>query len=93
MKLRDLDMHASVKGYGGATRFIDLVRNRLHRRLKDDKTYRYRAWECVFQCEYDWLEDKLKLAVAYKGQLLMVLDDPHDDEQFDALVMALKLVD
>jgi len=93
MNLKDLQMHANHKGYGAGERHNILLYVRLRSRLKDDRDYLRKLRYVYIETQYEWMTDSVVARIAYKGQPLFEMTDPQSDEQFDALVMALKLVD
>lgn len=93
MNLKDLHMHGNRKGYGGAERHNNLLYVRLRSRLKDDSDYLRKLRHMYFETQYDWLNDRVIVRTAYKGKPLFEMTDPQSAEQFEALVMAIKLVD
>lgn len=93
MNLNDLHMHGNRKGYGGAERHNSLLYVRLRSRLQGDKDCRQKLAGLHFKTQYEWITDRVIVCVAYKGKPLFEMTDPQSDEQFEALVMAIKLVD
>lgn len=93
MKLRDLMGYSSQRGTMAATNFGQMLMNRMRRWVKDDKDTLMRLYSCEFISEYDWLNDRVRVAVRHGGETIFILDDPDDYDQINALAVALRMMD
>ena len=93
MNLKDLMGYSNQRGNMANTNFGHMLMRRMRRWVKHDKEALHRLYSCTFVSDYDWLNDEVKVAVVLNREHIFTLTDPDDQDQINALAVALQMMD